>query len=239
MSNSISIYCDESSHLENDQSRVMGLGALFCPTDKKDEVFERIREYKVKHSLPKEFEIKWTKVSSSKIDFYLDLINYFFDVDYLGFRSVIIDKKGLDHDLNDSNHDEFYYKMNFLLLKQLLKPTKQYKIYLDKKDTNGKRKIDKLHSYLFHSKIEFKKGMVNRVQEVVSDQIELVQLCDLLLGAVCYVNRGLTTSQGKLKIVRRIQQRSGYSLLKSTFPSESKMNTLIWVSNQKNNSDEQ
>jgi hypothetical protein len=234
MSNGISIYCDESSHLENDNCRYMGLGALSCPTHKKDEVFQRIREYKVKHGLSKDFEIKWTKVSKSKIDFYMDLVNYFFDVDYLGFRAVIIDKEKLDHVGNESNHDEFYYKMNFILIRELLHPTKKYKIYLDKKDTNGKKKIAKLHLFLCSKKYDYKKDIVNSVQEVVSDQIELIQLCDLILGAICYANRGLTTNEGKLEIIKRLQKRSGYSLTKSTLPSENKMNILIWVGNKKN-----
>lgn len=228
MSTGVSIYCDESSHLENDTSRIMGLGALSCPTDKKDQVFERIREFKVKHGLKRNFEVKWTKVSISKIDFYMDLINYFFDLDFLGFRCIIIDKTILNHDERDSNHDEFYYKMNFLLLREMLHPAKQYKIYLDKKDTNGLKKIDKLHTYLCNKNYDYKKAMVQNVQEVVSDQIELVQLCDLLLGAVCYVNRGLNTSEGKLRIVERIRQRSGYTLLKKTYPSEQKMNILLF-----------
>jgi hypothetical protein len=238
MANGVSIYCDESSHLENDKNLIMGLGALSCPTDKKDIVFQRIREYKIKHGLSKDFEIKWTKVSSSKIEFYLDLINYFFDVEYLGFRSIIIDKRKLNYDNNNSNHDEFYYKMNFLLLREMLQPTKQYKIYLDKKDTNGRKKIAKLHTYLCNKNYDFKKEMVQNVQEVVSDQVELVQLCDLLLGAVCYVNRELSTSQGKLEIIKKIKQRSGYSLIKTTYPSEQKMNILIWEGDKKNGSDD-
>lgn len=238
MINTFNIYCDESSHLENDNSDIMGLGAITCSSDKKDVVFQRIREYKLEHGLSKNFEIKWNKISSSKLDFYLDIINYFFDVDYLGFRSIIINKKNLDHESKDSNHDEFYYKMNFLLLKQLLRPTNYYKIFLDKKDTNGRRKIAKLHTYLCNTKYDFNKEMVISVQEVVSHQVELIQLCDLLLGAVCYANRGLQTSVAKLAVIKKIQQRSNYSLVRTTYPSESKMNTLIWVRGIKNGSDE-
>lgn len=234
----IHIYCDESSHLENDNNEIMGLGALSCPSDKKDNVFKRIREYKEEHGLPKDFEIKWNKISPSKINFYLDIVNYFFDLEYLGFRSIIIKKSDLDHEKNNSDHDQFYYKMNFLLLRQLLYPSNQYKIFLDKKDTNGRKKIDKLHTYLCNDKYDYKKETILSLQEVISDQIELVQLCDLLLGAVCYINRGLKSSTAKLKIIERIKERSGYSLIKSTLPSEYKMNTFIWVGGYKENSNE-
>ncbi len=38
----INIYCDESCHLENDNQKVMVLGAVWCPFEKKDEIFERL-----------------------------------------------------------------------------------------------------------------------------------------------------------------------------------------------------
>ncbi|MDB2385156.1 DUF3800 domain-containing protein [Polaribacter sp.] len=238
MQTTIHIYCDESSHLENDNSEIMGLGALTCPSDKKDVVFQRIREFKVEHGLKKDFEIKWSKISPSKVEFYIDIINYFFDLEYLGFRSVIINKKELDHSINNSSHDEFYYKMNFLLIRELLVPSKRYRIFLDKKDTRGRKKIEKLHKYLCSNQYDYKKEVVKSVQEVVSDQIELVQLCDLLLGAVSYANRGLESSSAKLRVINKIKKRSGYSLTKNTLPSEIKMNTLIWRGKIKNGQNE-
>ncbi|MEM9078080.1 MAG: DUF3800 domain-containing protein [Bacteroidota bacterium] len=234
MIETVNIYCDESSHLENDKSSIMGLGALSCPDIEKRNVSFSIHAIKEKHNLPKSFEIKWTKVSNSKLDFYLDIIDYFFETPFLGFRSVIIDKNQLNHDLVKSNHDEFYYKMNFYLLRQLLDTTKSYRIFLDKKDTNGRKKIRKLHEVLCNDNYDFKQEIIKTVQEVVSNQVILVQLCDLLLGAVCYINRDLASSPGKLEVVKRIQQRSSYSLVKSTFPSEYKMNTFIWETSKKN-----
>jgi hypothetical protein len=231
MNNSVSIYCDESSHLESlKNSTIMGLGAVTCQTARKDEAFTAIRAIKIKHGLAKNFEIKWSKVSISKIDFYLELLNFYFDSDYLGFRCVIIDKIKLEHKNFDTSHDEFYYKMLFLLIRELLHTESSYKIFLDKKDTNGKRKIDKLHEFLCNKNYDYKKEIVKSIQEVVSHQIELLQICDLLLGAVCYQNRGLTTNSGKIALLNLIKARTGYSLIKNTLPSEHKMNTLIWES---------
>jgi len=231
MENSVSIYCDESSHLESVAlSAIMGLGALSCLTDKKDEAFATIRAIKAKHGLSKDFEIKWSKVSMGKIDFYKELINYYFDQDFLGFRCIIIDKTKLEHKLHDSSHDDFYYKMIFLLIRELLDPENNYRIYLDKKDTAGRKKVDKLHEFLCSNNYDYKKEIVKSIQEVVSNQIELIQLCDLLLGAVCYQNRGLNTNAGKMTLLELIIARSGYTLVKNTFPSEHKMNILVWKS---------
>ena len=40
------IYCDESCHLENDGEKVMAIGGVWCPANKKDEIFHRLREIK-------------------------------------------------------------------------------------------------------------------------------------------------------------------------------------------------
>jgi hypothetical protein len=68
------IYCDESNHLEHDQSNVMVLGAIWCPAEKTRETSVRLREIKQRHGLPPQFEIKWTKVSPAKEIFYQDVI---------------------------------------------------------------------------------------------------------------------------------------------------------------------
>ena len=36
MKESINIYCDESCHLQNDGEPLMALGAVYCPSAKKD-----------------------------------------------------------------------------------------------------------------------------------------------------------------------------------------------------------
>ena len=43
------IYCDESCHLEHDNESAMTIGGVWCPQNKKDEIFHRIREIKEEH----------------------------------------------------------------------------------------------------------------------------------------------------------------------------------------------
>lgn len=227
------IYCDESCHLEYDQHKVMVLGALWCPSEKKDEAFERIREFKVKHGLPKEFEIKWTKVSSSKIRLYLDLIDYFFDDVDLHFRCLVVpDKSKLDHARYEQTHDTWYYKMYFDMLKVILSPKDQYRIYLDIKDTRSATKVAKLHEVLSNNMYDFQSKIIERVQNVHSHEIELLQLADLIIGAISYVNRGLECNSAKLALVERIRKRSGYTLTKSTLLKENKLNIFIWQASE-------
>ena len=81
MSRIYNIYCDESCHLENDGQKPMVLGAVWLPLDKAREVAERIREIKEQHGVSRWYEMKWTKVSPSKVDLYRNIIDYFFDDD--------------------------------------------------------------------------------------------------------------------------------------------------------------
>ena len=74
------IYCDESCHLEHDGESAMTIGGVWCPFNKKNEIFHRIREIKEEHGLNKNFEIKWNKVSPGQLDFYMDIVNYFFEL---------------------------------------------------------------------------------------------------------------------------------------------------------------
>ena len=223
------IYCDESCHLENDEHGIMMLGALSCPKDLTKSIFKRIREIKAKHHLKPGTEIKWHKVSASKVEMYLDLIDFFFDMSELSFRGVVIKNKSLlDHKRHNQTHDEFYYKMYYELLKILFVPDYSYNIYLDIKDTQGGNKVKRLHDILCTNIYDLRKKVIKQVQLYPSDQIELIQLCDIIMGAISYHNRDLKENEGKLAIVSRIQERSGYSLKKTTLLREQKMNLLIW-----------
>lgn len=229
------IYCDESCHLENDQQNIMLLGGVWCAKDKAKDILKRIKEYKIKHGLKSNFEIKWTKVSPKKIDFYLDIIDYFFDDDDLHFRCLIVpDKKKLNHDKFNQNHDEFYYKTYFNTLKTILDPQEKYKIYIDIKDTRGSKKIKKLREVLCNSLYDFNRNIIEEIQLIRSHEVGILQIADLLMGAIAYNFRNLKTSEAKLKIVERIKERSGYSLDRTTLLKESKLNLFVWQANEDN-----
>lgn len=225
------VYCDESCHLENDKEKAMVLGSIWVPKDKTADINTRIREIKVKHSLKSNFEIKWHKVGNNKISFYEDLIDFFFDDDDLHYRALVIpDKSKLNHPMHNQTHDDFYYKMYFDLLKVILDPQCGYNIYLDIKDTRSQQKVLKLQDVLRNNQYDYSKQIIKRIQQVHSHEIEILQITDLITGALSYVHRGLNTSKAKLKLIERIKERSKYSLIHSTLYRESKMNIFIWKS---------
>lgn len=230
MSEAFNVYCDESCHLENDRQKAMVLGAIWCPVDKAREIAVRLREIKKRHGMPAPFEVKWTKVSPAKKDLYLDLIDYFFDDDDLHFRALIVpDKSKLQHDIySGQDHDSWYYKMYFDMLKVIFRPDARYRVYLDIKEKRGGQKAAKLHDILCNNMYDFSREIIERLQLVHSHDIEQLQLADLLIGAVGYLNRELQGNAGKIELVKRIQQRSGYSLARSTLLREEKFNLFSW-----------
>lgn len=223
------IYCDESCHLEHDHQGVMVLGAVWCPTDKVHEVMTRLKEIKARYGVCTLTEVKWVKVSQPKIDLYLELIDYFFDDDDLRFRALIVpDKNKLDHASFNQEHDDWYFKMYFSMIKTILDPKCEYRIFLDIKDTRSARKVAKLRDVLCNNMYDFRREIIRPIQTVRSHEVQILQLCDILLGAVAYVNRGLETSPAKLRLIERIKERSGYTLRQTTLLGETKVNLFHW-----------
>lgn len=230
MDNTFNVYCDESCHLEHDSQQAMVLGAVWCPLKKSQEIAKRLREIKQKNGMSPTFEIKWIKVSPSGRALYLDIVDYFFDNDDLSFRALIVpDKNKLRHDaIPGQDHDSWYYKMYFDMLKVIFRPDCRYRVYLDIKDTRGGLKIKKLHQVLCNDMYDFNREVIDRLQLIRSRESEQLQLADLLIGAISYINRGLEENKAKVEIVDRIRKRSGYDLTRTTLLRENKVNLFRW-----------
>lgn len=233
MSQTFNIYCDESCHLESDRKKAMVLGAVWLPLEKVRSVSDAIGDLKEKHKLSRHFEAKWTSVSPAKEEFYLELVDYFFNTPELHFRALVVpDKSKLIHKQFNQTHDEWYYKMYYHLLDTLLNvilsPNDKHRIYLDIKDTQGQKKVEKLREVLSNKMYDFDMAIIERMQLIRSHEVAVMQVADLLIGALSALHRGETKSAAKLKLIERIRERSGYSLTKTTLPKEEKMNIFIW-----------
>lgn len=229
--NECNIYCDESCHLPHDNSDLMVIGAISCPKSKTEYINKAIREIKQKHNVYKFAEIKWTKVSESKYLMYEELVNLFFDNTFLNFRAVVaLNKSKLDYDKFHLSHDEWYQRIYYLTLREMIDIEKKNHVYVDRKDTKGAEKIEKLRQVLNNVVGGyFYEETVESIQLVRSDQIQLLQLTDLLVGAVCYANRNLTGNPAKIKLINHIEQCSGRNLRMKTPKNEAKFNIFLWT----------
>ncbi|KAF2784005.1 hypothetical protein SV13_07315 [Clostridium perfringens] len=238
----VNIYCDESCHLEvtelnKNNQKSMALGGIICNENAKRDILEDIRRIKVKHGLSRHGEFKWTKVSDNKLEFYKEIIRYFFNNNKLMFR-VLVFKRKTEFYYDYYDHDDLYYMAYYLLLKNLINPSDNNSIYIDKKDTRGGRKVAWLKNKLAtDSNTEFRLNIIEKIQIIDSRDSELMQLADLLTGAVAYINRievgENLVSRSKLEIIELIKELSGYSLTKTTLISERKFNIFIWTPNHK------
>jgi len=228
MSNIYNIYCDESCHLENDKQPIMLIAGVWCPKTEVKNISHDITTLQKKHNACG--EIKWTKLSPSRLDFFKEIIEYFFNNSNLHYRCLVVNnKERLDHALfNQGSHDLFYYKMYFSMLKAILSPEYKYNIYLDIKDTRSYNKIIQLKEVLCNNQFDFTGQMIENIGQIRSEESSIMQIADLLTGAVGYINRNLSTSKAKQTIVELVKARSGFSLNHPTSLREAKFNLFFF-----------
>ena len=230
----INIYCDESCHLEHDNAKAMLLGAISCNARDKVKFNNLIREIKIKHGLSPRCEIKWTGVSQSKLSYYLELIDTFYEAKYLSFRVVVIKDKALlnNQKYNDGDHDLFYSKAYYYLLVPFIQNGDKYRIFVDIKDTLGGPRLSLLRDVLCNSKHDFNQDLVSQINQIRSHESELLQLTDLLIGAIGYYHNERCGAQGSSKaknaVVNRLCEYYGKSITEGTSKTAEKLNVFLW-----------
>ena len=217
------IFCDESCHLEHDKADIMVLGALFCSAEKSIELSKKIKYLKHKHSYKP--ELKWAKLNKHQWALYKDLIDLIIQDTEVYFKATVVsNKQALDHaTYNQNSHNDFYYKMFYYTLRDFLEADHSYRIYLDFMDTHGSYKSKKLAEILqnktyWQLQAEF---TIIRSHESV-----IMQLCDLLIGAVSYKNRSdiKKISPIKNQFLEYLEQSLQRPLDKGTPPWEKQFN---------------
>ena len=223
----INVYADESCYLEHDNVEFMVLGCVYCLEKDKNYISKKIKDIKKKYGVKSTTEIKWTKVSTSKIKMYKELIDLLYN-ENIAFRGWIAhDKMSLDHELFHQTYDDWYYKMYYFLFNYIISEgLVNYNIFLDIKDTRSYMKNLKLKNILTH----YGFYNVNKVQSVRSDEVQLIQLTDLVIGAISYKLRNLKTSGAKLELVNYIENKFNVSLFENSQKNNKKFNIFHWRS---------
>ena len=232
----INIYCDESCHLEHDNIPVMGLGAIWLPKKDVKQISKQIISIKKKHGLKSYEEIKWTNISNCNYELYKEIVEYFFSVESLNYRGIVADKTKLNHSAYNQTHNDWYDKMYFYLLRNILDSRNKHNIYVDIKDHHSYEKCQKILDICCNNYYDFSHESINKIQPIRSYESQLVQLADILTGAICYRNRfgcsNAYRSQAKVSIIRDIIRLSGKQLNKKTVPGEKKFNLFFWEGQQ-------
>ncbi|MBD3376231.1 DUF3800 domain-containing protein [candidate division KSB1 bacterium] len=208
----IEIHCDESSHelLTSEASqpdrRFLGIGAIQIALENKEQYKIELKHIKNEYFIP--WEMKWSKVSPSNLNFYKKVIDWFID-SKIKFRMVRIDTKGLDLDFWHNQDAELgFYKFYYQCLKHILCENFDYRIFTDFKTNRDKCRLKRLKFFLdFYSS-----GIVIDVQALASKDSLFIQLADLFTGAVIASNNDRVKSPAKQEfcayLARKLHKQS-------------------------------
>lgn len=221
------VYIDESCHLENDKQSLMCIGYTKIKKSEYTVLKEALKKLKLAYKTPT--ELKWNKLSYSRLPFYKALVDFFFE-NPIKFRAILVKNKNqLNHQkYNKGDHNAFYYTLVYLLLKNpyVNNGKYNYHVYLDIKDTRGRERLPLLNDRLqreLNNKSPFK-----FFQHIRSDENEFLQLADFFIGAITYKAKGAhlldNASRVKKEVVAYMEEKSGYCLDDGTNPLETKFN---------------
>ncbi len=222
------IFCDESCHLQHDGSDVMVLGALHCSAEKAEHLTRHIKWLRHNHKFTP--ELKWSKLHKHQWPLYKDIIDLILDDSDVNFKTtVVLNKSTLDHQqYNAGSHSNFYYKMFYYTLRDFLKEGSEYRVYLDYMDTLGGEKTRKLCEVLQN---ETNWELKINTTIVQSYESQLIQVTDLLIGAVAYRSRTDIdhTSSIKMQFIDYLESKLNRNLNCSTPPWEDNFNVFRFV----------
>ena len=224
------VYCDESCHLVSNDSKYMLIGAVYCPKNKIKKVNEYIEHLKENYNISNKIELKWNKIDKKTERLYLDIINYFFNNDDLKFRVIVIDKTKLDHEKYNQTENEFYHKAYYEMLKYIIIPGNSYNIYPDIKDTNSYYYHQVMLDYLRIKMQDTNKRTIKKVQPIRSFEAPILQINDILIGALSYHYRNLSKNNVKLNIISEIRKLYQNDLNETSYCSNTKFNIFMWRS---------
>ncbi len=224
------VYCDESCHLISNDSKYMLIGAVYCPKNKVKKVNEYIEHLKENYNISNKIELKWNKIDKKTEKLYLDIINYFFNNDDLKFRVIVIDKTKLDHEKYNQTENEFYHKAYYEMLKYIIIPGNSYNIYPDIKDTNSYYYHQVMLDYLRIKMQDTNKKTIRKVQPIRSYEAPILQINDILIGALSYHYRNLSKNNVKLNIISEIRKLYQNDLNETSYCSNTKFNIFMWRS---------
>lgn len=211
MNGDINIYCDESRHTSDPADHFMVIGALACPREAKREIVHAIHCLQARHSARGEFG--WSKVAPGKAAFFAELAQFFLADPRLRFRCLVADRTRLDHKhYNDGDDERGFYKLYYQTLSHWLEPGHRYHIYLDWQQNASQRRFADLGLILRRTLRG--KAELACLEPVESDEQALIQLTDLLIGAVGYVWNQRQGSRAKLDFCAALASSLGKKSLR-------------------------
>lgn len=219
----IEVYCDESCQ-EHFAKRPAGeyfvlIGSIWAKAEDRPVLKQRIEALRQQHGIFG--EAKWGRVSKRALPFYKELVDLFFDSE-LRFRVMVIRTDELDISWHDNNVELMFYKFYYFMLRGWLDDCNDYRIFTDVRTNSLPGRIKELERILRNAALTSSVSL----QAIPSRESALMQLADVLTGAVGYKYHGHTTGAAKLELIQHIEQRLGRQVNIGMPKSEDKFNVF-------------
>ena len=204
------VYCDESRHEGPGHHTYMSIGGLWVPRSEKIELTRQFRA--LCRSLNLRSEIKWNKVSATRLEAYKRLVDFFFEHDSLLYRVIVVNRTKVNVEKYHGGDWELgFYKFYYEMLEKWLMKGNQYLILVDFQQNKGANRYSDLRSVL--EQTVKGKAEIRDLTVIDSKYTPLSQLCDLLTGSVSASWCGLTEGTAKADLAAYIAQKCGYGSL--------------------------
>ena len=218
------IYCDEScweALYDKDSHQYASIGGIWIPAEKRQEVKKLIGGLKAKYNLYG--EMKWNHICPKSVEMYKELINLFFDLDQLRFRAICIKAAEVNHErFNAGNGELGFYKFYFQLIHHWMLMGNSYQVFVDYKTNGYQHRVQELGSILNNACT----AELSQIQALPSEESVLIQLADVLTGAVASAfNSPKLVSESKQSIRSLIESRLGHGIM-ATPAGEAKFNVF-------------
>lgn len=208
----------------------MVFGGIIIPAANVEKFQQAMDLWRDSHNM--HAEVKWTKVSNQKLAEYRALIDLFFSVagnGVLAFKSVVFDSGEIDYKSYHQGDKELgFYKFFYQFLLHcfgLYAETDEHRllVFFDQRTT--KYKLSELHAILnrgIRKKYGRKADVVRHIEAVRSHEHDLIQLADVLMGAVgyhyndCHIRPG--ARRAKIELADYIARKANLTSLKQKTP---------------------
>jgi len=228
----IDIYCDESG---TDSGRYLVIGGLWVKRLYHPIILRQLTAFRTKYELTR--EIKWAKISKGYFNQYKDLLDLYFNCwNRVRFYCIVVEKQKVDwHTYHHNDHELGFYKFYRLLIRYRMSGEYRYYLWADQRNN---RVPNRLHTLQCYANMDCTKHIgvspLVHVQEINSRMSDIMQLSDVLIGAVraCYCED--ISGEAKVEFCNYLQSRLGVSSLSEI---ENKRDALfnIWKWRPKTN----
>lgn len=219
------VYCDETLPdlftSGKPQGRYLMIGSLWLPADMREDVKARIGDLRRRHDV--HGEMKWRKVSPSKVAFYTDLVDLFmsFGLD-LRFRCIAVDREAMNLELHNGDAELGFYKFYYQVLHHWILDRNEYTVFCDLKRNRDRTRLHTLRRVLNNAN---RTSIIRDVQSLPSSEVVLLQLCDVLLGAASTrINDRTDRGAAKEGVIAHLERRLDRPRLDHTHRAEEKFN---------------